>query len=585
MKRFFLITLLTVLTATVGHAANEIIVDGVVYEWYENSITHEYGYVATGWDEVTPIQSLHIRGIVYNDNGDDFDVYGIANGAFNPDNYRDEEDDEQSLLPLFESVEIDEGITYIGENAFIDCSTIKWVRTPSTLQTIGGYAFWGCTSMEYAFLNEGLKTIGESAFFNCTSLTTMVIPSTVNDIQAQAFAQCTGVTDVYFLMTEEEQLYDFHWWDGVYEPDNEEHGGMEFNTNQHTVIHVPAGIGMLQDYVDSEKFEAWLPLVQDDGCYPLWWIVNFGVVGREYTVSDDEIAAVYVDVDGGLYVKDDNNWLTPDKVYAGEIDYMKTTGLMDALGNKYDQSNWVVLTNVGNNKDELKDYIGKWIVGSSITGTLKDKKNPVIEVRNGAELIIGGDSPYKPNIYIPCSFMGRAQIGVNDKTYAFVQPKPQELIHVEWAIYNDEDKCFYIPEPDGVANTMGLRGGFGVSYDLYGGEWEPEMMVDYAIYAFDAINRRITNEETNGTKSKFSRLKDEEEPQYAPYTDGDVSDKFIVYPLELPEDPPMTGAPDIVDDFAQRNKVWYSIDGRFVGTTKPTVPGLYIYGNRKVIVK
>jgi hypothetical protein len=579
MKRFFLITLLTVLTATVGHAANDdIIVDGVVYEWSPNDL----GYIVTGWDEKTPIQSLHIRGVV-----NELDVVRIAESAFDPENYTDED----NSLPLFESVEIDEGITYIGENAFVDCTGIKWVRMPSTLLTIGIGAFLRCTSLEYAFLNEGLKTIGEEAFAFCTSLTTMVIPSTVTEIQAHAFSECKGVTDVYFLMTEEEQLYYyFHWWDGVYEPGNEEHGGMEFNTNQHTTIHVPEG--MLQDYVDSKKFVAWIPLVEDNNCYPLWWIVNFGVVGREYTVSDDEIAAVYADVDGGLYVKDDNHWLTPDKVYAGEIDYMKTTGLMDALGNKYDQSNWVVLTNVGNNEDdnedELKGYIGKWIVGNSITGTLKNKKNPIIEVRNDAELIIGGDSPYVPNVYIPCSFMGRAQIGVNNKkTYAFVQPKPQELIHVEWSIYNDEDECFYIPEPDGVANTMGLRGGFGVSYDLYEKPNNMPELKDRYIYAFDAVNRLKTVSEPNEneTKSKLSRLKDEEEPQYAPYTDGDVSDKFIVYPLELPEDPPMTGVPDIVDDFAQRNKVWYSIDGRFVGTTKPTVPGLYINGNRKVIVK
>ena len=122
----------------------------------------------------------------------------------------------------------------------------------------------------------------------------MVIPSTVTEIQAHAFSDCTGVTDVYFLMTEVDQLGDFNWWDGVYEPGNEEHGGMEFNTNQHTVIHVPDG--MLQDYVDSEKFVAWIPLVQDDNCYPLWWIVNYGVVGREYTVSD-ALAAIYLDVE------------------------------------------------------------------------------------------------------------------------------------------------------------------------------------------------------------------------------------------------------------------------------------------------
>lgn len=563
MKRFFLITLLTVLTATVGHATNEIIVDGVVYEWSPNDL----GYIVTGWDEKTPIQSLHIRGVV-----NELDVVRIAESAFDPENYTDED----NSLPLFESVEIDEGITYIGENAFVDCTGIKWVRMPSTLLTIGIGAFLRCTSLEYAFLNEGLKTIGEEAFAFCTSLTTMVIPSTVTEIQAHAFSDCTGVTDVYFLMTDEEQLNDFHWWDGVYEPDNEEHGGMEFNTNQHTVIHVPAGIRMLQDYVDSEKFEAWLPLVQDDGCYPLWWIVNFGVVGHEYTVSD-ELLGVYVDKKGGLYAKDDSYWLTPDKIYPGEIDYMKIT----EFGNHYDQSNWVVLTNI-DSPNTFKNHI---ITGGTITGTLTSKKNPEIYVSATPECDQTQNVDYVPNVYIPASFMGRTQFGANGKTYAFVQPKPQELIHVEWAIYNDDDGCFYQPAPNGQANTQELKGGFQVCYDLFKAEAEdrPELIPSY-IYTFDAINRLITDEEANETKSKFGRLKDGE-TQYEPFTEGGLSDKFIVYPLYLTQDPLPTGVPDIVDDFAQRNKVWYSIDGRFVGTTKPTVPGLYIYGNRKVIVK
>ena len=556
MKKLLLIALSAVLTATVGHAANDdIVVDGVVYEWSPNDL----GYIVTGWDEETPIQSLHIRGVV-----NELDVVRIAESAFDPENYTDED----NPLPLFESVEIDEGITYIGENAFIDCSSIKWVRMPSTLRIIGSDAFFRCFSLEYAFLNEGLETIGERAFSNCTSLTTMVIPSTVTEIQAHAFSDCTGVTDVYFLMTDVDQLNYFNWWDGVYEPGNEEHGGMEFNTKQNTVIHVPEG--MLQDYVDSEKFVAWIPLVPDDNTYPLWWIVNYGVVGRDYTVSDD-LAAVYVDVDGGLYAKDDNLWLTPDEAYPGEIDYMKTTGLMSVLGNMYDQSNWVVLTNV----DAPNNFKGYLIGGNTITGKLKDKKNPVIELSNEAELEKGDKSPYVPNVYIPASFMGRAQIGANDRIYAFVQPKPQEVIHVDWTVYSEDKECFYLPEPDednGI-NTMRLKGGFDVSYDLYEGDEVPTLE-DCGYYAFDAINRRIVASEESNLKVENT-----------PYTAGGVSDQFVVYPLELPDDPIPTAITEIINDFAQKDKGWYTIDGRYLGVVKPTVPGLYINGNRKVIIR
>ena len=538
MKRIFLIALFAVLTAMVGHAASDgdqVVVDGVVYTYSAN----DGGYIVTGCYEdedgnTLPIQSLHLRGVV-----DETDVVGIADRAF---------EDNEDIIYLT----IDEGITSIGQNAFCRCHSI-----------------------EVAILPEGLETIEEEAFAFCTSLTTMVIPSTVTEIQAHAFSECKGVTDVYFLMTDVDQLNDFNWWDGVYtQPGEEEHGGMEFNTNQHTTIHVPEG--MRQDYVDSGKFVAWLPLQEDDGSYPLWWIVNFGVVGHEYTVSD-ELLGVYVDKKGGLYAKDDSHWLTPDKIYPGEIDYMKIT----EFGNHYDQSNWVVLTNI-DSPNTFKNHI---ITGGTITGTLTSKKNPEIYVSATPECDQTQNVDYVPNVYIPASFMGRTQFGANGKTYAFVQPKPQELIHVEWAIYNDDDGCFYQPAPNGQANTQELKGGFQVCYDLFKAEAEdrPELIPSY-IYTFDAINRLITDEEANETKSKFGRLKDGE-TQYEPFTEGGLSNKFIVYPLYLTQDPLPTGVPDIVDDFAQRNKVWYSIDGRFVGTTKPTVPGLYIFGNRKVIVK
>ncbi len=536
MKKIILITLLTVLTATVGHAADDIVVDGVIYEWYAQN--NQYGYIATGWDEETPIQSLHIRGEV-----DGYQVFGIKNDAFG-----DNTD--------IEYLRIDEGVTYIGS-----------------------YAFSRCANLKVAILPEGLETIWQFAFEFDSSLTTMVIPSTVTEIQAHAFSYCTGVTDVYFLM-DETKLANFEgWWDGIYR--NEDNpGGTEFNGSRleghnpqnGTHFHVPQG--MLGAYESSGQFDEWLIEEEDDNCYPLWWIVNYGVERSEYTVSDD-LTAVYIDKYGGLYAKDNNNWLTPDKVYPGEIDYMKTTGLMSQHGNVYDQSNWVKLINVGN----PVSFINHLIAGNSITGTLLDKKNPIIEVSNDAVLEIGGDAHYEPNIYIPASFMGRTQLGKNDKTYAFVQPKPQELIHVKWTIYNEDDNCFYLPEPDedNDINSMGLKGGIEMSLALYDGEEDPDM-VDYGIYAFDAINQRIDN---SAVKSSLHK----EELSYNPYTDGGVSDTFIVYPLKLPDDVTPTAISELERNSLKADNRWYSIDGRHLGTTTPSTPGIYIHNKKKVIIK
>ena len=528
------------MTAITGHAAGVVTVGGVAYEWSPSDL----GYIAIGWDEETPIQSLHILGEV-----DGLDVVGIAAGAF---------EDNSSIVFLT----IDEGIGYIGENAFARC-----------------------TALQVAILPEGLVTIQEEAFAFCSRLTTLAIPSTVEDIQAHAFSGCTGVTDVYFLM-DEDQLEYFHWWDGVYPaPGEEQHGGMEFNESRlpghnpesGTRIHVPDGL--YNAYDESGKFEAWL-LQQDDGCYPLWWIVNYGVVGRSYTVCD-ELMAVYTDVEGSLYAKDDNRWLTPDRFYSGEVNYVRLTGLMKERGNVYDQSNWVAL--VGATDPEV--FNGNLLEGSSVTGILIDKKNPVMELTTTP--VVAGPGNYMPNIYIPCSFMGRTQQGtINMGTYAFVQPKPQEYIQVEWAVYHegDEGDEFYFAEPDldeGV-NRNGLYGGFLTCPDLYEDPPMP-VMEEGGYYAFPAINRRMTASDQWLRAARPAPSRQGQEP----YVSAGRSAEWLVYPLSLPDEPIITAVTEVTPDgSAQSSKGWQTVDGRYLGTNRPADKGIYIHdGNKVAIIK
>ncbi len=73
------------------------------------------------------------------------------------------------------------------------------------------------------------------------------------------------------------------------------------------------------------------------------------------------------------------------------------------------------------------------------------------------------------------------------------------------------------------------------------------------------------------------------EVENTPYTEGGVSDKFIAYPLDHLDEPIPTR---IVEISASQNNLnlWFTIDGRSLGSTKPNVPGLYINGNKKILV-
>lgn len=70
-----------------------------------------------------------------------------------------------------ETVEIPEGVTVIGEDAFSGCDSITSVVIPKGVTKIGDNAFSGCEGLKSLIIPKGLKKIGEDAFEGCTNLT------------------------------------------------------------------------------------------------------------------------------------------------------------------------------------------------------------------------------------------------------------------------------------------------------------------------------------------------------------------------------------------------------------------------------
>ncbi len=92
-----------------------------------------------------------------------------------------------------------EGISYIGTNHFdhlVGNNEIETVRFPSTLKYTGMHTFSGCKNLRKVEMNEGLTHIGQSAFYGCTSLHTVNFPSTLKDISSFAFENCINLSEV-----------------------------------------------------------------------------------------------------------------------------------------------------------------------------------------------------------------------------------------------------------------------------------------------------------------------------------------------------------------------------------------------------
>lgn len=95
------------------------------------------------------------------------------------------------------TIRINNGIKYIGKNAFKGMSALTFVRIESSTTELGAYAFSGCTALNNVVLTSGLKIIGERTFDGCTALTSITLPQGLETIGMHAFYN-TGLTSIEF---------------------------------------------------------------------------------------------------------------------------------------------------------------------------------------------------------------------------------------------------------------------------------------------------------------------------------------------------------------------------------------------------
>jgi len=91
---------------------------------------------------------------------------------------------------------LNEGLQYIGQDAFEECTSLTSITLPSTLTEIGMASFYECKKLKTICLNENLMWMGGYSFCRCTSLESITLPSTVMDIGENSFRECTNLKEV-----------------------------------------------------------------------------------------------------------------------------------------------------------------------------------------------------------------------------------------------------------------------------------------------------------------------------------------------------------------------------------------------------
>ena len=104
-----------------------------------------------------------------------------------------------SLRGRIRTVRFDGSISYIGANAFSNCTLLSGVTLPVDLQDIGPFAFCGCGMLRMLNLPPNLVTVGDEAFARCDELTDIILPESLRFMGYAAFRNDTALQNVHAL--------------------------------------------------------------------------------------------------------------------------------------------------------------------------------------------------------------------------------------------------------------------------------------------------------------------------------------------------------------------------------------------------
>jgi hypothetical protein len=88
------------------------------------------------------------------------------------------------------------GLTAIGDEAFSECLSLRFITLPEGFAAVGNRAFNECVNLISIALPNSLRTIGISAFNDCRSLSSITLPPGLTGIGHLAFAGCVGLGSI-----------------------------------------------------------------------------------------------------------------------------------------------------------------------------------------------------------------------------------------------------------------------------------------------------------------------------------------------------------------------------------------------------
>ncbi len=87
-------------------------------------------------------------------------------------------------------------VRHIGDEAFKDCSSVKRITIPDTINSIGESAFENCSSLLTIEIPESVTSVGKAAFRNCSELYDVEWSENADTIDEYTFDGCIDLKDI-----------------------------------------------------------------------------------------------------------------------------------------------------------------------------------------------------------------------------------------------------------------------------------------------------------------------------------------------------------------------------------------------------
>ena len=102
------------------------------------------------------------------------------------------------------AVELGADVQHIGMGAFKNCSALTSVTIPPNVTFVGDYAFANCSGLKVATILDGVVEVSAYCFQNDTSLEQVMLPTSIEKVGEKSFENCPNV-EVYVPTMDKEE--------------------------------------------------------------------------------------------------------------------------------------------------------------------------------------------------------------------------------------------------------------------------------------------------------------------------------------------------------------------------------------------